>query len=165
MTHTTATDRDQIQRLQRRRVVPSEPAFTAACNPSHTGPMFAALVTRQLWGSQHRPSFLPGSGARLNLWGRLKALPRASGLGTARPRPEPRLMFAAVCPAAVSGWPCRGRLAAAALPAASGPPVPPLSCSTCSAVPRWGSSSGIRGSRARWLPCSGPSAPRGQPSA
>ena len=42
----------------------------------------ALAVTSQLSGSQHRHSFLPGSGVRLKM----------SGLGTARPRPEPRLL-------------------------------------------------------------------------
>jgi hypothetical protein len=43
----------------------------------------ALAVTSQLSGSQHRHSFLPGSGVTLKM----------SGLGTARPRPEPRLLL------------------------------------------------------------------------
>jgi hypothetical protein len=43
----------------------------------------ALAVTSQLSGSQHRHSFLPGSGVTLKM----------SGLGTARPRPEPRLLY------------------------------------------------------------------------
>ena len=50
----------------------------------------ALAVTSQLSGSQHRHSFLPGSGARL----------KTSGLGTARPRPEPRQL---AFPSASSG--------------------------------------------------------------
>ena len=42
----------------------------------------ALAGTSQLSGSQHRHSFLPGSGARLKM----------SGLGRARPRPESRLL-------------------------------------------------------------------------
>ena len=48
----------------------------------------ALAVTSQLSGSQRRHSFLPGSGGRLKM----------SGLGTARPRPEPRLLSCLALP-------------------------------------------------------------------
>ena len=49
-------------------------------------------VTSQLSGSQHCPSFLQGSGARLKEQEPVRwPLSRSSGLGTARPRPESRL--------------------------------------------------------------------------
>jgi hypothetical protein len=50
-------------------------------------------VTSQLSGSQLCHSFLPGSGARLrNTRAGKRLLQETSGLGTARPRPEPRLL-------------------------------------------------------------------------
>jgi hypothetical protein len=52
----------------------------------------ALAVTSQLSGSQLWHSFLPGSGARLrNTRAGKRLLLETSGLGTARPRPEPRL--------------------------------------------------------------------------
>src|SRR5579862_462790 len=54
------------------------------------------FVTSQLSGSQDGPSFLPGTGERLSGQGvelrNVLPPPRSSGLGTARPRPEPRLL-------------------------------------------------------------------------
>ena len=51
-------------------------------------------VTSQLYGSQLCHSFLPGSGARLEIQEPVdRSLIETSGLGTARPRPEPRLFI------------------------------------------------------------------------
>jgi hypothetical protein len=50
-------------------------------------------VTSQLSGSQVCHSFLPGSGDRLRITrAGQRPLHQTSGLGTARPRPEPRLL-------------------------------------------------------------------------
>jgi hypothetical protein len=74
------------------RHVPAQPLsqiFSVA--PAITPDILA--VTSQLSGSQLCHSFLPGSGARLrNTRAGQRLLQDTSGLGTARPRPEPRLL-------------------------------------------------------------------------
>jgi len=73
------------------RHVPAQP-LTQVFSVAPTMKPDVLAVTSQLSGSQLWHSFLPGSGARLrNTRAGKRLLLETSGLGTARPRPEPRL--------------------------------------------------------------------------
>jgi len=76
------------------RHVPGQFAVTSAVTPD------VLAVTSQLSPSQLRHSFLPGSDDKLRNTraGYHQPLSETSGLGTARPRPEPRLLFSGNLP-------------------------------------------------------------------
>jgi hypothetical protein len=74
------------------RHVPDQPAPAQNLAAAPAEPDVLA-ATSQLAGSQHHHRFLPGSGVRLKAQEPVnRCLSQTSGLGTARPRPEPRLV-------------------------------------------------------------------------
>jgi hypothetical protein len=79
------------------RHVPGQFTVTSAIKPD------ILAVTSQLSGSQRWHSFLPGSNDRLRNTraGKHQNLVETSGFGTARPRPEPRLLFSENLPGLV----------------------------------------------------------------
>ena len=131
---------DHVLELAQRHV-PDQPVTQLLAAASATKDEVLA-VTSQLSCSQHCPSFLPGSGARLKEQEPIRwPLSRSSGLGTARPRPESRLSVfhgpAQVTTADTAevlrgAWPMsEGRRSPAGRSAARVGP-----CSTCTATPR-----------------------------
>ena len=100
-----STDRgiELAQRHVPDQPVPAVPAGgTTAVASGPTAKQEFLAATSQLAGSQRRSSFLSGSGARLKSTGAARGpCARSSGLGTARPRPESRLLT-------LTTWPFRG---------------------------------------------------------
>jgi hypothetical protein len=163
---------DQDLEITRQRVPSQSLAQVFPVAPAIKPDILA--VTSQLYGSHVSHSFLPGTSDRLRITRAGKQrLYMTSGLGTARPRPEPRLLiFGAVAPS--PGRSCAGlfnpclaalrsktparRLTPGCPWADSGPSALPLVsrpgsprwCSTCTGSPRSGSCSGTRGSPAWW---------------
>ena len=79
--------------------VPGQFGATSAIKPD------ILAVTSQLSGSQRWHSFLPGSDDKLRNTraGKYQNLSETSGFGTARPRPEPRLLSSGISPDSLAG--------------------------------------------------------------